>query len=87
MTNTLRFIFISIIFFITFNKLNAQEVYERNTTEVNLFLTTMSQKGYIEWNDLMLPNTKEKIKFALNYLDANSKLLNPLEQNELKFYV
>ena len=87
MTNTLRFIFIYIIFFITFNKLNAQEVYERNTIEVNLFLTTMSQKGYIEWNDLMQPNTKEKIKFALNYLDANSKLLNPLEQNELKFYL
>jgi hypothetical protein len=42
------------------NALQGQQVYERNTLEVHQFLATMSQKGYIEWNDLISPITKEK---------------------------
>lgn len=87
MSNSIRTYLIFIICFFSFNKINAQEVYERNALEINQFLSTMSQKGYLEWNDLMTPNTKEKIKTALNYLAANPKFLNPLEQSELKFYI
>jgi hypothetical protein len=47
----------------------------------------MSQKGYIEWNDLITPISKEKIKNALSTLEANSSNLNTLEKKELKFYL
>ena len=65
----------------------AQQVYERNNLEVNYFLSSMSQKGYIEWNDLILPVTKEKINEALLDLKSKKYILNPVEQLELEFYV
>ena len=46
----------------------------------------MSQKGYIEWNDLIYPITKEKIQNTLFKLKDNSSL-NNLEQFELAFYL
>ena len=49
-------LFLFLFFQIT--TLHAQQVYERNNLEINNFLTTMSQKGYLEWNDLIYPITK-----------------------------
>jgi len=68
-------------------RINAQQVYERNSNQVFNFLSTMSQKGYIEWDDLIYPITKEKIKVALVKLNNSTTILNSLEQKELKFYL
>lgn len=76
--------FFSFIFNIS---LQGQQVYERNSLEIYSFLSTMSQKGFIEWNDLIYPITKEKITNALFYLNANKEKLNTLEQQELSFYL
>jgi hypothetical protein len=78
---------IYIIFLLAFNKINAQEVYERNSLEVYQFLSSMSQKGYIEWNDLITPASKEKIKNALTILEAKQSNLNTLEKKEMIFYL
>ena len=78
-------LFLFLFFQIT--TLRAQQVYERNNLEINNFLTTMSQKGYLEWNDLIYPITKEKITQALLALDTKIYLLNSLEKEELRFYL
>ena len=75
-----------LLFLFTINTINGQQVYERNSVEVHQFLATMSQKGYIEWNDLIYPITKEKIQKALFELKDNSSL-NNIEQLELSFYL
>jgi hypothetical protein len=79
--------FLLFFFLLITSHIQAQHVYERNALEVNQFLVTMSQKGFLEWNDLITPNTKEKIVNALNYLQSQKKDLNALEQNELEFYI
>jgi hypothetical protein len=79
-------IIVAILFLSLFNTIKAQQVYERNSLEVHQFLATMSQKGYIEWNDLIYPITKEKIQKALKKLQYNESL-NHLEQLELAFYL
>ena len=79
-------IIIALLFLSLLNTIQAQQVYERNSLEVHQFLATMSQKGYIEWNDLIYPITKEKIQNALFKLKKNPTL-NNLEQLELSFYL
>jgi hypothetical protein len=76
----------ALLFLSLFNTTKAQQVYERNNLEVHQFLATMSQKGYIEWNDLIYPITKEKIQKALIKLQ-HVNALNHLEQLELDFYL
>ena len=65
-----------LIFLFSINTIHGQQVYERNSLEVHQFLATMSQKGYIEWNDLIYPITKEKIQNALFKLKKNPTLNN-----------
>ncbi len=79
----LLFLFI----FLQITSLHAQQVYERNDLEINYFLSSMSQKGYIEWDDLIYPITKEKIKQALSEIVEKKYLLNSLEKKELNFYL
>lgn len=55
-------ILIALLFLSLLNTIQGQQVYERNSLEVHQFLATMSQKGYIEWNDLIYPISKEKYK-------------------------
>jgi len=79
-------IIFALLFLCLLNTIQGQQVYERNSLEVHQFLATMSQKGYIEWNDLIYPITKKKIQKALynlQHVDA----LNKLEQLELAFYL
>lgn len=78
---------LAFLFYFFLNPIQGQLVYERNSLEVNQFLATMSQKGYIEWNDLIYPITKDKIRIALSHLDQNKDLLNQLEKKELSFYL
>ena len=75
-----------LLFLFAINTIKGQQVYERNSLEVHQFLATMSQKGYIEWNDLISPIKKEKIQNALFKLKNNSSL-NNLEKLELAFYI
>ena len=79
-------IFIVLLLISFLNTIHGQQVYERNTLEVHQFLATMSQKGYIEWNDLIYPITKEKIQKVLQQLKFVNGL-NKLEQLELDFYL
>lgn len=65
----------------------AQAIFERHTNEVYSFLSTMSQKGHIEWNDLVTPLPKNVILSALQILDTHKEQLNQVEQIELAFYL
>lgn len=75
------------IFTFIYNIVNAQYVYERNNVEVYQFLATMSQKGYIDWHDLITPMPKENIHKALLFLNGKKEMLNELERKELFFYL
>ena len=80
-------ILLLLLVWLQITNLHAQQVYERDDLEINYFLSSMSQKGYLEWNDLIYPITKEKITKALLILDTKVYLLNQLEKKELQFYL
>ena len=72
---------------LSISQITAQVVYERYDNEVHSFLGTMSQKGIIEWNDLIFPISKQKIYQTLLILDKERALLNTVEVKELIFYL
>ncbi|MES2372532.1 MAG: hypothetical protein V4557_08130 [Bacteroidota bacterium] len=72
------------IFFCT--SIFSQVVYERHTNEVYNFLSRLSQKGIIVFNDLIRPISKKKIEEALDSVAAHQSILSDIEKKELAFY-
>jgi hypothetical protein len=64
----------------------SQVVYERHTNEVYNFLSRLSQKGIIVFNDLIRPISKKKIGEALDSAAAHRSILSDIEKKELAFY-
>lgn len=64
----------------------SQVVYERHTNEVYNFLSRLSQKGVIVFNDLIRPISKKKIGEALDSGAAHQSILSDIEKKELAFY-
>jgi hypothetical protein len=64
----------------------SQVVYERHDNEVYNFLSRLSQKGIIVFNDLIRPISKKKIGEALDSVAIHRSILSDIEKKELAFY-
>lgn len=61
-------------------------MWENPQSEVYHYLERLSQKGIIEFDDVMRPVSRKIISEKLNELQNSISLLNPIEQKELAFY-
>ncbi len=66
--------------------LKAQIVWENPKSEVYSYLEKLSQKGIIEFDDVMRPVSRKTISEKLNELQHSISLLNSIERSELAFY-
>lgn len=66
--------------------LSAQTVYERHTVEVYNYLSRLSQKGIIVFDDIVRPLSKATIAAALDSAAAHDTQLSGPEKKELAFY-
>ncbi len=64
----------------------SQIVFEPLHRDVYNFLSRLSQKGIIEYNDLITPLSRKYIAQKLNELSLKTTVLTPLEKKELAFY-
>ncbi len=64
----------------------AQVVYEPLHRDVYSFLSRVSQKGIIDYDDVIRPLTRKYIAEKLIELDQSKQKLTPLEVDELEFY-
>ncbi len=85
----LKFIILFSLFFFIFyfSPVFAQVVYEPIYNDVYSFLSLTSQKGLIEYNDLIKPLSRKYIAQKLMELENQVNKLTPLEKEELQFYV
>lgn len=81
-------LFLHIFFLFVFN-LTAfpQIVYEQLNSSVYSYLSRISQKGIIEFDDQIRPITRKYIANKLNELKINQDKLTSLEKDELDFYL
>ena len=75
------------LFFLILNKANAQFVYENINNEVYEYLARMSQKGLIDFDDLIKPVPRETIFQKLHELSEKANKLSSIENQELSFYL
>lgn len=80
-------ILLSFFVLIFTNVINAQIVYEPLYEDVYNFLRRISQKGIVEFNDLIRPLPRNYISDKLLELDSLSSQLTSLEREELKFFL
>jgi hypothetical protein len=80
-----RFFWLVISFFLLTNA-HSQVVYEPLFRDVYDYLSRLSQRGVIEYNDLIKPLPRSYIAEKLKELTARKDQLTPLEQKELTFY-
>lgn len=67
--------------------INAQTVWENTNSEVYNYLNRMSQKGLIDFQDIIRPLSRQYIAEQLQELEKKSTLLSNIEKNELGFYL
>lgn len=82
---TLLFSFLVVLLSVN-SQLKAQIVWENPQHEVYNYLERLSQKGIIEFDDIMRPISRKTISEKLNELQNSISLLNPIERKELAFY-
>jgi len=80
------FLFMLVYLSISAN-LHAQLVYEPLYDDVYNFLRRVSQKGIIEFDDLIRPLPKMYIAEKLLEVDSLSSQITSLEREELKFFL
>jgi hypothetical protein len=68
-------------------KINAQNIFENNQSEVYFYLSRIAQKGLISFNDLIQPINRKEISSKLEELSNKDSLLNKIEKEELFFYL
>jgi len=79
-------LFLFLLIFFT-NKVNSQFVYENVNNEIYEYLARMSQKGFVEFDDLIKPIPRETIFNKLQELTLKSSKLTRIENDELAFYL
>src|SRR5664280_3492173 len=85
MRNTCLFVFVfSFLIFHSF--ISAQTVYEPVGNDIYSFLSLLSQKGIIEFNDQIKPVPRKYIAQKLLELNSKSDQLTSLEKEEASFY-
>jgi hypothetical protein len=76
--------FITVCFALNFNQATAQTFSHQQN--LNQFLELMSQKGFIDYADLIKPVERKHVFSLLQELNSN-KNLNEVEKKELAFYI
>lgn len=66
---------------------NAQMVWENPNHEVYNYLNRLAAKGFIDFNDIIRPVSREVIAKHLLALEANPDSLSVMEKKELVFYL
>lgn len=84
---SLKIIFFLLVLISEMPLLHAQVVYEPLYEDVYNFLRKISQKGIIEFNDLIRPLPRTYIAEKLLETDSLSSKLTSLEREELKFFL
>lgn len=80
------YLFLFIAFAFVSVPVKAQIVWENSNSEVYSFLERLSQKGIIEFDDILRPVSRKQIAEKLQALQDNIEQLNPVERKELAFY-
>ncbi|NWG27638.1 MAG: hypothetical protein HXY48_03775 [Ignavibacteriaceae bacterium] len=84
---SLKIFFIAVLLVFATASFKAQVVYEPLYEDVYNFLRRVSQKGIVEFNDLIRPLPRKYISDKLLELDSLSSQLTSLERDELKFFL
>ncbi|MCW8803053.1 MAG: hypothetical protein OQK57_01550, partial [Ignavibacteriaceae bacterium] len=82
-----KILFLALVLFSATFVLRAQVVYEPLYEDVYNFLRRISQKGIIEFDDLIKPLPRTYISKKLLEADSLSSQLTSLERDELKFFL
>jgi len=77
-----------IILFVTASfKSNSQTIWENQNSEVYSYLYRLSQKGLIDFQDIIRPISRNQIGNLLIELEGKSTQLSSVEKKELAFYL
>jgi len=77
-----------IILFVTASfKSNSQTIWENQNSEVYSYLYRLSQKGLIDFQDIIRPISRNQIGNLLIELEGKSTQLSSVEKKELVFYL
>ncbi len=76
-----------VCFAITSFHSNAQTIWENSNSEVYPYLYRLSQKGLIDFQDIIRPISRVQIGELLLQLKNQSSVLSALERKELAFYL
>ena len=76
-----------IVFFIFIVGIVKSQINEPQTKEVYNYLYRMSEKGLIQWDDLVLPLDRHTIAIALLQVQKQESKLSTIEKKELLFYL
>ena len=77
---------ISLLVIFVLTTLKAQIVHEQLSNDIYLYLERLSQKGILEFDDLVKPVSRKYISGKLIEAQNKADLLSPLEKEELEFY-
>ena len=66
--------------------IKAQTVWENQNNEVYFYLNRLSQKGIIDFQNIIQPVSRQNISTLLNELEIKSNQLSEIEKKELHFY-
>lgn len=80
------FLFFSLSILLSQN-LSAQTVWENANSEVYSYLNRLSQKGLIDFQDIIRPVSRTQITSLLLQLESKSAQLSAIEKKELTFYL
>ena len=69
------------------SSLSAQTVWENQNSEVYNYLYRLSQKGLIDFQDIIRPVSRAQIALKLKLVEAKKEQLTKVEKSELNFYL
>jgi hypothetical protein len=69
------------------SSLSAQTVWENSNSEVYNYLNRLSQKGLVDFQDIIRPVSRDNIAKLLLELRTKNDQLSKIEKGELKFYL
>lgn len=69
------------------SSLSAQTVWENSNSEIYPYLNRLSQKGLIDFQDIIRPVSRDQIGKLLMELDGKKDQLSKIEKNELNFFL
>jgi len=82
-----KYLFLFFLLFSLQNIIYSQSTWENNNAPVYPYLSRMAQKGFIEFNDIIKPQTRISIQTALIELKEKQSFLTVTEIQELDYFL